>query len=126
MLGLLLLLCLSGFFVPAALAQQVVPPLKKEFLDSAYIALPSEKGAYYRRETEYKDSTAAVVRVYFLNGKLRLTSQYSHLRKGIPDGIHEAWFDNGQLQFHAVYKEGRRDGELRTYYENGQLKRRET
>ncbi|MBC8083853.1 MAG: TonB family protein [Hymenobacter sp.] len=123
---LLLLLCLGSFFIPGALAQQVVPPLKKEFLDSAYIALPSEVGARYRRETEYMDSTAAVVRTFFMTGKPQSLRSYAHLRKCIMDGLSETWYDNGQLHFHEEFEHGKRSGELRSYYATGQLKRRET
>ncbi|MEJ7665012.1 MAG: hypothetical protein WKG07_38590 [Hymenobacter sp.] len=44
--------------VSEAAAQQVIPPLKKEFLDSAWHVLPSAAGARYRRETKWRDSTA--------------------------------------------------------------------
>ncbi len=51
------LLC-AGLGLGEAAAQQAAPPLKRAFLDSAWHVLPSAAGAKYRRETEWRDSTA--------------------------------------------------------------------
>lgn len=110
----------------SARAQQLVPPSKTEFLDSAYAVLPSAVGARYRRETAYADSVAGTVRTYFLDGKLRSVSPQEHLRKGIAHGTFEEWHPNGQLHAHEVFAHGQRVGELRMYYASGQLKRRES
>ena len=118
------LLCLS-FSLGEAAAQQVVPPLKQEFLDSTCTVLPSATGARYRRETEWRDSTAGEIRVYYLNGQLQRREQLEHLAKQIPNGIDESFEKDGQLTMHAEFTHGRRTGELRTYYPGGQLKRRE-
>jgi protein TonB len=118
------LLCL-GFGLGTAAAQQVVPPLKKEFLDSAFAALPSAVGAHYRRELEWRDSTAGEVRVYYLNGQLARREALEHIAKQIPNGVSEYFSENGQLTTHTEFAHGRRTGELRTYYPGGQLKRRE-
>jgi protein TonB len=110
---------------PAA-AQQKIPPRKLEFLDSTNQVLPSEVGARYRRETEYSDSVAATVKIYHLaTGKLGSQQGFSNLRTGVPSGLSEWWYPSGQLHFHMEYLLGRRTGELRSYYPNGQLKRRE-
>lgn len=60
----------SALGVAKVSAQQVIPPLKKEFLDSTWHVLPSAAGARYRRETEWRDSTAGVIRDYYLSGQL--------------------------------------------------------
>jgi len=57
------LLCAS-LGIGEAAAQQIIPPLKKEFLNSAFVVLPSSVGARYRRETERRDSTAGELRDY--------------------------------------------------------------
>jgi protein TonB len=110
---------------PSASAQQAIPPLQKEFLDSAFAVLPSEVGARYRRETQYTDSVAGTVKTYFLTGQIRNIQSFDNIRKGSPHGTFESWFANGQLSTHAEYAHGKSIGELRMYYSNGQLKRRE-
>jgi protein TonB len=107
------------------MAQQVVPPLKKEFLDSTFAALPSAAGAKYRRETEWRDSTAGEIRVYYLSGQLQRRQALAHIAKQIPDGLDESFDKDGRPTMHAEFTHGRRTGELRTYYPGGQLKRRE-
>ncbi|MDO7884522.1 energy transducer TonB [Hymenobacter cheonanensis] len=109
-----------------AAAQQVIPPLKQEFLDSTWHVLPSAAGAYYRRETEYTDSTAGVVRDYFLsNGQLQSREELDNVRRHRPHGVSEFFNKSGQLRTHAEFDHGRRTGELVLYYPSGQLKRRE-
>ena len=41
--------------------------------------------------------------------------------KGKVDGLHEAWYENGQLLSEFNYKDGKEDGLCRGWYENGQL-----
>ncbi|MBF9238888.1 TonB family protein [Hymenobacter sp. BT683] len=117
---------LGSFGATSALGQQINPPAKTEFLDSAYVVLPSAAGARYRREIAPTDSVGAVVRFYAMPGKLVSVRSFEHFRKGILDGVSERWHDNGQIQFHEEFMHGKRSGVLRTYYSNGQLKRRET
>lgn len=119
------LLC-AGFGLHEAAAQQVIPPLKQEFLDSTWHVLPSAAGAFYRRETEWRDSTAGVVRDYFLsNGQLQSREELDNIRKHRPHGVSEFFNKAGQLRTHAEFDHGRRTGELVLYYPSGQLKRRE-
>jgi len=118
------LLCAS-FNLGKAATQQAVVPLKQEFLDSTCTVLPSATGAYYRRETEWRDSTAGEIRTYYLSGQLQHRQQLGHIAKQIPNGLDESFDKNGQLTMHAEFTHGRRTGELRTYYPSGQLKRRE-
>jgi protein TonB len=118
------LLC-AGLSLNKVAAQQVVPPLKREFLDSACAVLPSAEGAKYRRETEWSDSTAGEIRMYYLNGQLQRRQQLEHVTKQIPNGVDESFDKNGQLTMHAEFTHSHRTGELRTYYPGGQLKRRE-
>lgn len=118
------LLCV-GLSLGEAAAQQTVPPPKQEFLDSVCTVLPSAAGARYRRETEWRDSTAGEIRVYYLNGQLQRRQQLEHITKQIPNGLDESFDKNGQLTMHAEFTHSRRTGELRTYYPSGQLKRHE-
>ncbi|GAA4503732.1 hypothetical protein GCM10023172_29120 [Hymenobacter ginsengisoli] len=109
-----------------AAAQQAIPPLKKDFLDSTWRVLPSATGAFYRRETEYTDSTAGVVRDYFMsNGQLQSRIEMDNIRRQRHHGVSEYFTKDGHLKTHAEFDHGRRTGELVLYYPSGQLKRRE-
>lgn len=119
-------IALSLLTAKVATAQQLTPPHRQAFLDSTHQVLPGETGARYRRETEFADSVRATVSTYYIaTGKLASRQGFANLRKGVPDGLSEQWYPNGQLQRLEEYRQGRRTGELRTYYSTGQLKRRE-
>ena len=40
---------------------------------------------------------------------------------GIPEGVSEDFFENGQLYRKRNYVNGKLDGDVEVYYENGQL-----
>lgn len=118
------LLC-AGLGVGEAAAQQVIPPLKKEFLDSTWHVLPSANRAVYRRETEWRDSTAGEVRDYYLSGTLQSREEFENIRQRRYHGVSEYFDKNSQVTTHAEFAHGKRNGEFRLYYPGGQLKRRE-
>lgn len=120
-----ILLVISGMTLWDASAQQVIPPLKKEFLDSTLAVLPSATNARYRRETEYVDSVGGVMRDYYLSGNLQSVGTFDHFRKKIYNGTFETFFADGKVESHAEFEHGKQVGELRIYYPAGQLKRRE-
>lgn len=108
-----------------AAAQQIIPPLKKEYLDSAWHVLPSAVGARYRREIEWRDSTSGEMRDYYLSGKLQASGFFENIRKEVPHGILETWYETGQIQSHAEFSHGQYNGEVHEYYVAGQPKRLE-
>ena len=112
------------FFAATASAQQPIYPLKKEFLDSTFKAQPSEIGARYRRETEQLDSVKGVVRIFFMDGCRQSVREVELRETSVPNGTYESWLDTGQLSHHAEFEHGKRVGEMRLYYPNGQLRRR--
>jgi protein TonB len=114
-----------GMAAGEAVAQQVIPPLKKEFLDSTWHVLPSAAGARYRRETEYRDSTAGTIRDYYLSGQLQSREEFEHIRKRSYDGLSEYFYESGQLKGHAEYAHGKRNGEFKFYFPDGRLRERE-
>ncbi|MBD2769018.1 TonB family protein [Hymenobacter sp. BT664] len=111
-------------FAAEASAQQGITPIKKEFLDASFHVLPDAVGAYYRREIEQLDSIKGIERTYFIDGRRRSVCEVELRKSPICHGISESWHDNGQLSEHTEFDHGKRVGELRQYYENGQLKRR--
>jgi len=44
-----------------------------------------------------------------------------YFKDGKEDGLHKAWYENGQLEYEGNYKDGKRDGSFRSWNENGQL-----
>jgi protein TonB len=122
---LVLPLLFLGMAASEAAAQQVIPPLKKEFLDSTWHVLPSAAGARYRRETEWRDSTAGIVRDYYLSGQLQSREEFEHIHKRRYNGTSEYFYASGQLKEHVEYAHGERNGEARFYYPDGRLQERE-
>lgn len=118
------MLAFGGLATLPVAAQKAVPPLKKEFLDSTFHVLPGEYGAFYRRETEHLDSVQGIVRTYFLDGRRQSVGEAELRKSAIYNGTFESWSDNGQLSHHEEFEHGKRVGEMRLYYRNGQLKRR--
>ena len=56
-----------------------------------------------------------------------LQRQFKHWRTckdGKLDGIWEAWYENGQLEYQRNYKNGKQDGLYEEWYEDGQLRYR--
>ena len=119
-----ILLVMSGLAATPVAAQQAVPPIRHELLDSTCAVIATATGARYRRDTEYADSIHGVVREFTLVGQLVHQSHYENLRTRVLDGISESWWPNGQLSVHEEYVHGRRLGEMRLYHEDGKLKRR--
>ena len=68
-------------------AQQVIPPVRSEYIDSAGTVLLSTVEARFRRETTHIDSVGGVVRDYSMSGKLRSSLSYELIRKQIYNGI---------------------------------------
>jgi len=108
-----------------AAAQQVIPPLKREFLDSTFVVLPSATGARYRRETEWRDSTAGEVRDYYLSGQLQSRGAYENIRRETIHGAYDTWYTTGQPASHTYSLHGRLEGEQLQYYPDGRLQRRD-
>ncbi len=119
-----MLLVMSGLTNAPGAAQQAVPPTRHELLDSTHTVINTATGARYRRDTEYVDSVRGVLREFTLAGQLVHLSHYENLRTRLLDGMAESWWPNGQLSVREEYAHGKRLGEMRLYYENGQLKRR--
>jgi protein TonB len=120
---LFLLLLANGLSVLAAYAQQT--PDKPVLLDKNFAVVSSEVGATYQRKTERTSKKGGLVNDYFLTGKLARSTAYANVDKQLKDGISERWDEQGQLRLHREYTDGQPSGELRTYYANGQLRRRE-
>lgn len=70
------------------------------------------------------EDAGGLLRIFYPSGHLREYSPCADMAAGRRDGNVTTWFDNGQLHTQQVYEQGQRTGQLLVYYENGGLKRR--
>lgn len=73
---------------------------------------------------ETMDPYSGPVREYF-PGTESLLRRKGYLVDGMWDGLYEYYYENGQIKFKNTYNEGVWDGLAEEYYRNGQLRRRE-
>jgi len=101
----------------------------KIFIDVQGKELKSEKNA-----VSYKiispDSLLAVdafcERIYDLSGKLISESHYTKNKYGkMLNGKSKVWYDNGQLKSEIDYQYSNYNGQVITYWKNGQVKRKD-
>ena len=55
---------------------------------------------------------------WYENGQLLCIMNY---KDGKPDGLGREWYEDGQLKYEFNYKDGKKDGLYRVWYENGQM-----
>lgn len=72
-----------------------------------------------------EDPDRALVRDYFISGQVRGEKHYSDYEEKKLDKVVRRWDEGGNLLFEADYKKGRRHGILSTYWENGEMRRRD-
>jgi len=81
---------------------------------------------YYENE----DSTKIKETIYFLTGQIKIERHY--IKKQIPtitskvkilDGSYKEWFESGQIKRELHYSDGSIDGNVLTFWENGNSKR---
>ena len=84
-----------------------------------------EDGTVSRTHTYYQGSYDGEYVDYYPDGSISLKGQY---HQGNMSGIRESFFPSGELEYHHQYMTEApfaKDGEQRTYYESGQIKREE-
>lgn len=80
---------------------------------------------YVEREEATDNPDAGYERFYFLSGKKRLERYYSSFKERILEGKRRVWREDGSLSHESNYSSGELDGPWISYWENGQLKRRD-
>src|SRR5437868_6203350 len=85
----------------------------------------SKRRAYYYRICEYdiNNQDKALVKSFYIDGQIKSEVPYQSLSKELISGTSSEWHANGQLKSRVEIKDGKFDGELKTYFENGLLKR---
>jgi antitoxin component YwqK of YwqJK toxin-antitoxin module len=82
------------------------------------------KAEYYKIVIHNENDTNKVIeKNYFKNGQIRLQKHYSVYKDYILDGSVKEWFKNGKLRKSIDYADGKLNGQLLTYWDNGNKKR---
>ncbi|UOQ77317.1 TonB family protein [Hymenobacter sp. 5516J-16] len=112
----------------AAQAQQPGQTLNDFYHQQPFLStLGFGPGVQFRADTVRAETgPGAVVKKYFPSGQLYEQFVYANLKKGIMNGQHTRWYENGQVQLNEHYSADELNGELTTYYPTGSLKRRST
>ncbi|POY37814.1 hypothetical protein C3K47_04585 [Solitalea longa] len=95
------------------------------YLDINYNEVKDQSLATYKMEITMTDSIAGIKKICSIDGKPRSEESFSNLKKMTLSGVSKYWFNSGQLKEAVSYKENQLDGEVTTYYKNGQLKRKD-
>jgi periplasmic protein TonB len=97
------------------------------YLDNDWNKVESIKSATYFKILSPKqaDRNRVTETVYFRSGKIKTQKDYSVFTERKLDGKSKEWFESGQIRKEIDYKDGKKNGELLTYWDNGKLKRAE-
>lgn len=82
--------------------------------------------AYDHAEAVTRDpdsSNRATVQEFSAKGILRSVTHYGDYVKMIEDGPYEDYYPDGKRHTVGTFRQGKLDGELKTYWENGKLRR---
>ncbi|MDO7849294.1 TonB family protein [Hymenobacter sp. M29] len=120
--GLLVGLPLAG---RAQAVPQVLPQPPATFYTLDFEPTTQADTAAYCAETTFRDSLAAVTRVFYPSGALRQYIPYANAYRQTVHGTLTTWYEDGRMRTKEDFYNGVRDGDLLTYYPDGTLKRRD-
>lgn len=92
------------------------------YLDSDFNELNDSVNARYYRLIDSVDNRI-VQKTFFINDSIYEILQYSKSKFQIRNGKCLQYYPNGKLRYEMNYSDNKIDGELRGYYENGNIKR---
>jgi TonB family protein len=96
------------------------------FYNQNWIATPNSKeAAYFKVTTIDKAVNKQKIRYYYASGQLKYALDYDMAGYPLPIAKHLRWYSNGQLHTEENRVKGKVSDTLRTYYEDGKLKRLE-
>lgn len=99
---------------------------KKYFFDKADLICDSahaEKYCMYKYNDQGSD--AGIKTTYNVNGTIRLVAEYSGFIKSVREGLEKEYFNDGKIMYSAEYKNGKRNGQLISYYPSGEVRRKD-
>lgn len=74
-------------------------------------------------QPDIADRNRETFKTYFTSGQLRSEGIYSDTTEEFDDGVFKKYYANGRLHQDIIYKTGKFNGHLLTYWENGKSKR---
>jgi protein TonB len=98
------------------------------FIDKNYYETTDiSNAAYYvLKDKSATNPDAGYERRYFPSGQIKLEQYYSSFKERILEGKRRMWREDGSLWTESEYVEGKLHGDWVSYWENGQLKRKDT
>ena len=108
-------------FTLSAVSQQ------KTYTDKNYHETLNLKEAVYfvEREELASNTDSGYERFYFLSGEIRLEQYFKSFKDRKLEGTRKVWMQNGNVVQESNYKNGELNGYWISYWENGQMKRKE-
>ncbi len=59
------------------------------------------------------------IETYHIKTKLQISER--NYKEGKKEGIQKNWYENGQIMYESNYKKGKKEGIQKGWYDNGQL-----
>ncbi|SET34837.1 energy transducer TonB [Hymenobacter actinosclerus] len=123
---LLLLLVAAGPLLAAPVPDSARVTHSTEYQDRQFRRSTSAEGAVYRVETTLIDSIRGIERLYSLpSGKLYSYQAFIIGEDKVWHGSYLEFYEDGKTRLQQIYVQGEVQGERRTYYATGVLRRRE-
>jgi protein TonB len=72
------------------------------------------------------DTNQAIETFYFKSGKIKSQKSYTNYKDKKIEGKAKEWYESGQIRKNIDYKEGKKNGQLLTFWDNGNPKRIDT
>jgi protein TonB len=99
---------------------------KRIYLDNSLSVIDSSNATFYKLvEFLGNDSLKSKVQIHYLSGALYSITEYSNYPKFIKNGLATRFHKTGKIKSEIEYQNNNYHGKLKTYYDNGQLKRDE-
>lgn len=98
------------------------------YFDDEWIKVSSMRYAKYYKilVRDQADTNRATESTYFNFGQIKELVNYSNYSKKTIDGKYKEWYGNGKLKREIDYKDGKKNGQLLTYWDNGKPRRIDT
>jgi protein TonB len=107
-----------------------IPVLAASGQDTSYYDRHGKQvtaGNFYRYSQilirDPSDSNQVTLKSWYRSGKLKSVTHYSDYQKKVMGGAYEEYYEDGRIKTVANFVHDSLDGELKSYWDNGRLKR---
>ena len=120
-----LIACILIHLSPLTLKGQTIET-KRIYLDNSFSEVDSSNAKFYKLvDFLDNDSLKSKVQIHYLSGASYSITEYSNYPKFIKNGLATRFHKTGKIKSEIEYQNNNYHGKLKTYYDNGQLKRDE-